>query len=155
SEILSHMKSMRDKLNKEHFENFRRFYFRNEEKDIAGASGLYSGAIPIIDMLLYGDQMSEARLSEFDRDEGLYPIHQQQLLAQARQLVSEHGSVMNKYNENPSREIRLALRNLISEILKFRRIHTGAVARHLSEVVTGEAEGSTGIKDVMKLLIAR
>jgi hypothetical protein len=133
------------KLDPEAFAAFRP-YFRGLN-NYPGPSGLFTAAIPIIDLLIHGGQNmpseERARLLR-DTRQGLYPSHQTELLASL--LLSEQPRL-----DMPDTD-RSAIVGLLN---KFRKIHTGSVRKFVPEALTAGAEGSGGVADVAGYLASK
>jgi hypothetical protein len=112
-----------------------------------GPSGLFTAAIPIIDLLSHGGsnitEEEHARLIE-DVDRGLYPSHQSDLLRDL--LVDEDPQV------DMPEEVCVSVNALLN---KFRKVHTGSVRRFVPEALSAGAEGSGGIADVAEYLASK
>jgi hypothetical protein len=105
-----------------------------------GPSGLFTAAMPIIDLLSHGGSNitdeERTRLIE-DTDRGLYPSHQSDLLRSL--LVDECPQV-----DMPD-EVRTSVKSLLNI---FRKVHIGSVFRFVPEALNAGAEGSGGVADV-------
>jgi hypothetical protein len=127
------------------FEAFRP-YFRGIN-GYPGPSGLFTAAMPIIDLLSHGGSNitdeERKRLLE-DTERGLYPSHQSGLL---KDLLVD---------ETPQVEMPDDVRALISSLLnRFRRVHTGSVRRFVPQALSAGAEGSGGVADVARYLASK
>lgn len=112
-----------------------------------GPSGLFTAAIPIIDLLAHGgsniSDEEHARLLE-DTDRGLYPSHQSGLLKN----LLEHEDPQVAMPD----EVRIAINSLLN---RFRKVHTGSVRKFVPEALTVGAEGSGGVADVAGYLYSK
>jgi hypothetical protein len=121
-------------------------YFRGIN-DFPGPSGLFTAAIPIIDLLSHGGsnitEEERVRLIE-DTDRGLYPSHQSDLL---RDLLAEEDPQVDM-----PEEVRLSVNSLLN---RFRKVHTGSVRRFVPEALDADAEGSGGVADVAGYLASK
>ena len=127
------------------FADFRP-YFRGIN-GFPGPSGLFTAAIPIIDLLSHGGsnvtEEERTRLLE-DTDRGLYPSHQSGLL---KDLLVD---------ESPHVDMPDAVRTSVKSLLnRFRKVHTGSVRRFVPEALNAGAEGSGGIADVAEYLASK
>ncbi len=127
------------------FEAFRQ-YFRGIN-GFPGPSGLFTAAIPIIDLLSHGgsniNEEERSRLME-DVDRGLYPSHQSDLLKDL--LLDEDPQV-----DMPD-DVRASLKSLLN---RFRKVHTGSVRRFVPQALNAGAEGSGGVADVAGYLASK
>jgi hypothetical protein len=127
------------------FASFRP-YFRGIN-GFPGPSGLFTAAIPIIDLLSHGgsniNEEERMRLIE-DTDRGLYPSHQSDLL---RDLLLEEDPQVGM-----PEEIRISVSALLN---RFRKVHTGSVRRFVPEALSVGAEGSGGVADVAEYLASK
>jgi hypothetical protein len=121
-------------------------YFRGINS-FPGPSGLFTAAIPIIDLLSHGGaniaDEERMRLLE-DADRGLYPRHQSSLL---KQLLIERSPQVDMPDE-----VRASIEGLLN---KFRKVHTGSVRRFVPEALNAGAEGSGGVADVAGYLASK
>jgi hypothetical protein len=121
-------------------------YFRGIN-GFPGPSGLFTAAIPIIDLLTHGggniSDEEHARLIE-DTARGLYPSHQSGLLKDL--LVNEDPQV------GMPDDVRIAISSLLN---RFRKVHTGSVRKFVPEALTAGAEGSGGVADVAGYLSSK
>lgn len=121
-------------------------YFRGIN-GFPGPSGLFTAAIPTIDLLSHGganiSEEERKRLIE-DIDKGLYPSHQAGTLKDL--LVSEKPEV-----EMPE-EVGASMAALLN---RFRKVHTGSVRRFVPQALNAGAEGSGGIEDVAGYLSSK
>ena len=121
-------------------------YFRGIN-GFPGPSGLFTAAIPIIDLLSHGGsniiEEERRRLME-DTDRGLYPSHQSSLLKDL--LVDEDPQV-----DMPN-EVRTSVKSLLN---RFRKVHTGSVRRFVPQALSAGAEGSGGVADVAGYLASK
>lgn len=112
-----------------------------------GPSGLFTAAIPIIDLLSHGGsniaEDERTRLIK-DTDRGLYPSHQSGLLRNL--LVDECPQVAM-----PD-EVRTVVKSLLN---RFRNVHTGSVRRFVPEALDAGAEGSGGVANVAGYLASK
>lgn len=121
-------------------------YFRGLN-GFPGPSGLFTAAVPIIDLLTHGgSNITEKERARFinDTDRGLYPSHQSDLLKGL--LVDEDPMV-----EMPD-EVRISTNSLLN---RFRRIHISSVRRFVPQALSAGAEGSGGIADVSGYLASK
>lgn len=112
-----------------------------------GPSGLFTAAIPIIDLLSHGgsniSDEEHARLVQ-DIDRKLYPRHQSKLL---KELLMSEG---------PKVDMPLKPRRSIESLLNgFRKVHTASVRRFVPAALAGEAEGSGGVAEVADYLSSK
>ena len=133
------------RLDPEAFKAFRPYFIGIN--DFPGPSGLYTAAIPIIDLLTHGG----SNISDDERakllegiDEGLYPSHQSELL---KSLLLE---------DNPQVYMPDDVRDSVKSLLdKFRKVHTNSVRKFVPEALyVGEA-GSGGVTDVAEYLASK
>jgi len=127
------------------FANFRP-YFRGIN-GYPGPSGLFTAAIPIIDLLSHGGSnitAHERTRLRADIDKGLYPSHQSDLLMSL--LVDESPQV-----DMPD-EVRASVKSLLN---RFRKVHTGSVRRFVPEALDARDEGSGGVADVAGYLASK
>ncbi len=112
-----------------------------------GPSGLFTAAIPTIDLLTHGGRnifdQERARLLQ-DIDRRLYPSHQS---GQLRKLLEQEEPRL----EMPA-EARVALGSLLN---RFRKVHTGSVRKFVPEALNAGAEGSGGVADVASYLSSK
>ncbi len=112
-----------------------------------GPSGLFTAAMPIIDLLSHGgsnvNEEERMRLIE-DTDRGLYPSHQSELLKDL--LLKENPQV------DMPEEVHLSVNALLN---RFRKVHTGSVRRFVPEALDADAEGSGGIANVAGYLASK
>lgn len=121
-------------------------YFRGIN-DFPGPSGLFTAAIPIIDLLSHGGSniTEEEHLRLIgDVDRGLYPSHQSGLLKGL--LVVEDPQV-----DMPG-DVRTSVEALLN---RFRNVHTGSVRKFVPQALSAGAEGSGGIADVAGYLASK
>lgn len=121
-------------------------YFRGIN-GFPGPSGLFTAAIPIIDLLSHGgSNITEEELTRLieDADRGLYPSHQSGLLKDL--LVNEDPQV-----EMPD-DVSASIKSLLN---RFRKVHTGSVRRFVPQALTAGAEGSGGVADVAGYLASK
>ncbi|MCX6729761.1 MAG: hypothetical protein NTV95_03960 [Candidatus Saccharibacteria bacterium] len=112
-----------------------------------GPSGLFTAAIPIIDLLSHGgSNITEDERTRLigDTDKGLYPSHQSDLLRSL--LVDERPQI-----DMPD-EVRDSIKSLLN---RFRKVHTGSVRRFVPEALDAGAEGSGGVADVAGYLASK
>jgi hypothetical protein len=112
-----------------------------------GPSGLFTAAIPIIDLLSHGGSNineDERKRLIGDTDKGLYPSHQSNLLRSL--LVDDRPQV-----DMPD-DVRDSIKSLLN---RFRKVHTGSVRRFVPEALDAGAEGSGGVADVAGYLASK
>ena len=133
------------RLDPEAFKAFRPYFIGIN--DFPGPSGLYTAAIPIIDLLTHGG----SNISDDERakllegiDEGLYPSHQSELL---RSLLLE---------DNPQVDMPDDVRESVKSLLdKFRKVHTNSVRKFVPEALDAGEAGSGGVTDVAGYLASK
>jgi|GEM_PF-4269422 len=112
-----------------------------------GPSGLFSAAIPIIDLLTHGGKnMSDKEQYRLLQDigRGLYPSHQAHQLASL--LIAKHPRL--DMPEDTRQEI-------VGLLNRFRKIHTGNVRKFVPEVLEAAAAGSGGVVNVAGYLASK
>src|SRR5690606_9368885 len=114
-------------------------YFRGIN-GFPGPSGLFTAAIPIIDLLSHGgSNISEDERMRLiaDTERGLYPSHQAGLLSG---LLSDRDPQVDMPDL-----VRTSVKTLLNRL---RKVHTGSVRRFVPEALAAGAEGSGGVADV-------
>lgn len=121
-------------------------YFRGIN-GFPGPSGLFTAAIPIIDLLSHGGSNisddERTRLIE-DTSRGLYPSHQASLL---KDLLED-----SEPQVDMPEDVRSSVKSLLN---RFRKVHTGSVRRFVPEALNAGAEGSGGVADVAGYLASK
>lgn len=121
-------------------------YFRGIN-GFPGPSGLFTAAIPIIDLLSHGGSniTEDERMRIIaDTERGLYPSHQTGLL----------GSLLS--DKDPQVDMPDPVRTSVKTLLnRFRKVHTGSVRRFVPEALDAGAEGSGGVADVAGYLASK
>jgi hypothetical protein len=137
--------SLYRKLDPAAFAAFRP-YFRGIN-GFPGPSGLFTAAIPIIDLLSHGG----SNISEDERlrlitdiERGLYPSHQ---ASQLKDLLED-----NEPQVDMPDDVRSSVKALLN---RFRKVHTGSVRRFVPEALDAGAEGSGGVADVAGYLASK
>ncbi len=130
------------KLDPAAFEAFRPYFVGINGHP--GPSGLFTAAIPIIDLLGHGGSNityeERARLLR-DIETGLYPSHQSGTL---KDLL---------LTDNPQVDLSTEAQEVISTMLnRFRNIHTKSVRKFVPQALNAGAEGSGGVKNVAEYL---
>ncbi len=124
-------------LGAEAFAGFRPYFIGLN--GYAGPSGLFSAAIPTIDLLVHGGENinpEERVRMERDLAVGLYPSHQSAMLAR---LLRSSGTV----DLDPN-----VAQGMIGLLNDFRKVHHGSVRKLVPEALTSQATGSGGVADV-------
>jgi len=121
-------------------------YFRGIN-GFPGPSGLYTAAVPIIDLLSHGgSNISEEEHIRLlvDIDRGLYPSHQAGLL---KSLLEDKDPQVDMPEDVVS-----SVKTLLN---RFRKVHTGSVRRFVPQALNAGAEGSGGVADVSGYLASK
>jgi hypothetical protein len=126
------------------FAGFRPFF--TGLNGYAGPSGLFSAAIPTIDLLVHnGDNMNQDERERMltDIEAGLYPSHQSDTLE--RLLVNGSEADLSS----------TIVRGLIKRLNTFRRAHRGSVKKFVPQALESQAAGSGGVADVAGYLASK
>lgn len=129
-------------LDQEAFAAFRPYF--TGLNGYPGPSGLFTAAIPTIDLLTHGgknitDEERERLFADIDR--GLYPSHQTTTLKGLLEAA------------NPKVAMPSELVEKTGVLLdRFRKVHTGSVRKFVPHALDAYAEGSGGIKNVKEYL---
>jgi len=137
--------SLYKQLDPDAFAAFRPYFIGIN--DFPGPSGLYTAAIPIIDLLCHGGSNisddERARLIE-GIDKGLYPSHQSD---QLMSLLQE---------DNPQVDMPEDALNSVKSLLdRFRMVHTKSVRKFVREALDAGEAGSGGVTDVAGYLASK
>lgn len=166
-EIRASISSIRNLLHhfsKEEFDKFRPFFYGNKERKMPGASGLYSATLSVMDILLAED----LNLLSNVREGGalLMPTRtsiqntyaDQEHISEALRFRNEHGTLVSLAISRRREDFLMIFKEILEEILTFRKRHLGSVQRFIPEVSEGEAtgtanpEGQSSIDILMNLI---
>jgi hypothetical protein len=131
-------------LGAEAFAEFRPFF--TGLNGYAGPSGLFSAAIPTLDLLVHNGENVASEERErilHDLAAGLYPSHQSETLTD----LLLNGSELALSATVAS--------GVVERLNKFRRAHRGSVKKFVPEALESQAEGSGGIGDVAGYLASK
>lgn len=145
--VAAHTKDLRANIKKEDFAKFRPYFVGIN--GFEGPSGLYSCAVPIIDLLTHGgvNMGPEERTQIYKNlSHGLYP-RRSGVYASSNLL---HGllNIVNVGLDLPE-GVR---RDVMSELDRFRAAHRGAVKRYIPGAIKGETAGTGGVTTVAEYL---
>jgi hypothetical protein len=130
------------KLDPEAFKSFRPYFIGINGHP--GPSGLFTAAVPIIDLLGHGGsniaEQERTRLLN-DIETGLYPSHQSGILKEL--LLAD----------DPQVDLPQTTQYTINMLLnRFRNVHTKTVEKFVPQALNAGAEGSGGTKNVSEYL---
>lgn len=140
-------------FSKEHFEKFRNFFFGNSERQMPGASGLFSATLSVLDVLL----LKEYDLVEDLREGGSQlmpkPTYAKEEnytstddLERAKEYRKRFGSLIERNYHSENIEHLKMLSQIIEFLRDFRRKHMGAVSRFTPEVANENGTGTANPK---------
>lgn len=124
-------------MNPQSFNKFRPYFVGLN--GYPGPSGLYSAAIPVLDLLVHGgsnispDERTQMRKN---LEQGLYPYPAHML----EELLGQENPMLDMPNENRA--------ELTNELNAFRRIHRSSVKKFVPGAENGTADGSGGVANV-------
>ncbi len=108
-----------------------------------GPSGLYSAAVPALDLLVHGGSNispSEVAQMHINLEQGLYPYPAKILEV----LLSQENPMLDMPDGNRD--------ELTRELNAFRRIHRSSVKKFVPKAENGSADGSGGVSNVAEYL---
>ena len=131
-------------LSAEAFAGFRPFF--TGLNGYPGPSGLFSAAIPTIDLLVHnGSNMNQEERKRMldDLESGLYPSHQSEALIDL--LVNNREVPFNS----------IVINGVARYLNMFRRAHGASVKKFVPQVLESQAAGSGGVADVAGYLASK
>ena len=136
--------SLHRQLGAEAFAGFRPYFIGLN--GYAGPSGLFSAAIPTIDLLVHnGENMNQGERERMlsDLEAGLYPRHQSEALTDL--LVNGSDISLSATVVN----------GIVKGLNSFRKVHRGSVRKFVPQALETQAAGSGGIADVVCYLASK
>ena len=140
------MHTMRTELDPRHFNNFRVFFMKDPLSGVPGASGLYSGSFPFIDLLIHGTDLPQSHLSRIRNDLWLYPAPYKDLIKQYfRENHKEGSSLIRLYlSAGSPKQLAPSIERILDYFTAHRKAHIAAVKHQLPEVFAGKKRGTSG-----------
>lgn len=133
------MMSFVRELNRDHFNEFRQFFATNPFTHEKGPSGAFSAKIPYMDILLYGRELPAEVHDYLLANEAYFSPRD---LAAAYNAMENPKSLIDVVVEKGDIEMKERCKSIAQQMLTFRNIHKGAVAKHIGSGVVGSAEGA-------------
>jgi hypothetical protein len=148
--------TLKNDMKTEHFNGFRKFLGERNRGDLIlpGPSGLYSGSVVSMDLLLYGNDLPEDHRKRNKDDFPFYALRQQPMILAAERIAGEGKSIADIVKHSQDPQVQEIYNRIAKVLLNFRRAHYGAAARHIPHVIKG-GHGTGGVPEVQQFLQGR
>lgn len=147
--VIDYTRSIGLDMPKEHFAKFRGFFNPTSLRpELKGPSGLYTAAVPTIELLLAGENLPSESTSFIKDNIQYFPRKGRKDMTQAigKVELGETITAQAKSLNNPEQLVN-AISEMSEQIRKFRGMHYKAVRHQIPEAVAGEISGSGGASD--------
>lgn len=153
---LAELKTIGMDMPRNNFAVFRKFFNTHPTRGLKGPSGAFTAAVPVLDMLLGGENL-DASYFDYLRDNEMYfPRSGRQKMADAYKKI-ENGKTLTALAasiENPQ-ELVDRLQTISAQLRQFRGQHYKGVKHQIPGAVSGTVAGTGGEADPGKFLRQR
>lgn len=133
------------KMNPQHFAAFRKYLVVHPSRGLKGPSGAFTARIPILELLLHGDELPPDYHEYLAVNWRYFPREGRVQLAEVLEQMRMSQTLVTIWRRLCEPEaLRAPIAALGRFFAKFRRIHYGAVARQIPEAVQGKIAGTGG-----------
>lgn len=133
------------RMPREHFTAFRLYLGAYPDRGLKGPSGAFSATIPLLEILLRGDELDAKYLNYLAENRQYLPRRGREAIDGALSALSKTGSLTMLWRANGQ---PAALGEQLSVMRKFfdgfRRVHYRSVERQLPEAITDDIPGTGG-----------
>lgn len=140
AEATGMMRQFMTGLNSDHFKAFKPYFDINPYTGEKGPSGAFTATIPHVDVLLYGQDVSENLLSYLNDNASYFPAKD---YARMQDTLNGEQSLMKKFKDNP--DALPHLQAIAQSMVLFRKIHMGTVVKHVGKDAVGSAEAGSAV----------
>lgn len=161
SSIIPYGKTVGRNMDRSHFKVFR-FYLGSHPyrllkgEPIKGASGAFSATIPLVDLLLAGENLQGDHLAYIHVNMPYFPRKDQKELERAFRAIQEERTLHSLYRRvGEPEELGVVLKEISETLHTFRGVHYQGIKHQLPEAMSGEVPGTGGEANVSEFLLRR
>lgn len=132
-------------LTKGHFGVFRKYVSVHPVRNLKGPSGAFTARIPILELLLHGEELQPNYMTYFEENQKYFPQQGQVEIMEAFEQAQSGNTLTSLCYKNERAGCITERINIIGEFLnEFRTMHYQSVARQVPDILKGAAPGTGG-----------
>lgn len=128
-----------------HFSVFRKYVSVHPTRNLKGPSGAFTARIPIMELLLHGEELQPNYMHYFEENRKYFPYEGQAEILEAFKQSQNGNTLTALCYKNELAERIVERINVIGEFLNmFRKSHIKSVAQQIPDILRGDAPGTGG-----------
>jgi hypothetical protein len=128
-----------------HFNVFRKYVSVHPIRNLKGPSGAFTARIPIMELLLHGEELQPNYMCYFEENRKYFPRQGQMEILEAFEQVQNGDTLTSLCYKNEQTACVMERINVIGEFLNtFRKSHIKSVAQQIPDILRGDAPGTGG-----------
>jgi hypothetical protein len=132
-------------MTKGHFGIFRKYVSVHPTRNLKGPSGAFTARIPIMELLLHGEELPLDYMAYFEENRKYFPQQGRVEILEAFKQAQNGNTLTSLCYKNEQAKCIIGHINMIGEFLNdFRTMHYQSVARQIPDILRGDAPGTGG-----------
>lgn len=128
-----------------HFDAFRKYVSVHPVRNLKGPSGAFTARIPIMELLLHGEELRPNYMHYFEENRKYFPREGQAEILDAFKQAQNGNTLTALCYKNERAQCIMERINVIGEFLNvFRKSHIKSVAQQIPDILRGDAPGTGG-----------